>query len=409
MNFAITAKAVVVTPDAGQTKVYGSATPTLTFTTSSALESGDSLSGALTQSGSDVGNYAIGLGTLGNSNYNVSLSGTPVNFTITTKAVTVTPDAGLSKTYGSADPTFTYTTLGLESGDSFTGSLSRAAGSNVGDYVINKGTLGNSNYNISLSGTPVNFAITAKAVTVTPDSGQSKTYGAADPTFTYSTSPALVVGDSFTGALSRAAGSDVGTYAITLGTLGNSNYAVSLSGTPVNFTINKKAVTVTADSFTKLNTTIADPTFTWTSPGLVSSDLSGTLERLNKSNAAGIYDITAGTLTNENNPNYNITFVKGTLTVEVLTPVRLSWIARNGTVDATGKASLGAKVEVTALGGGTGELTWSAPGCTVTVVSGTTQELQVSGQGSCTLTVKRAANGSYPVSEVSQTFTWSNK
>jgi hypothetical protein len=203
-------------------------------------------------------------------------------------------------------------------------------------------------------------------------------------------------------------GVNVGSYAITLGTLGNSNYSVTLSDTTVNFAITAKAVVVTADSFTKL-TTANDPAFTWTSPGLVSSDLTGTLVRLNTSNAVGVYDITAGDLTDANNPNYNITFVKGSLTVEALTPLSLTWEATNGTVDSSGKASVGAKVNVKASGGGTGALTWSAPSCTMTVVSATTQELQVSGTGSCTLTVKRAANGGYPASEASKTFTWANR
>ncbi|WP_394366658.1 MBG domain-containing protein, partial [Ancylomarina euxinus] len=38
----ITQKAITVTADAGQTKVYGDADPTFTYTASSALESGDS-------------------------------------------------------------------------------------------------------------------------------------------------------------------------------------------------------------------------------------------------------------------------------------------------------------------------------------------------------------------------------
>ena len=55
--------------------------------------------------------------------------------------------------------------------------------------------------------------------------------------------PALLGSDHFSGALSRAAGENVGSYAITLGDLSaGSNYTLSLSGTEVDFTINAKPV-----------------------------------------------------------------------------------------------------------------------------------------------------------------------
>ena len=48
----------------------------------------------------------------------------------------------------------------------------------------------------------------------------TKTQGATDPAFTYQlTSGALAAGDAFSGALTRAAGENPGTYAITRGTL----------------------------------------------------------------------------------------------------------------------------------------------------------------------------------------------
>jgi hypothetical protein len=72
---------------------------------------------------------------------------------------------------------------------------------------------------------------------------------------------------------------------------------------------------------------------------------------------------------------------------------------------------VGAKVEVTATGGGTGALTWSTSGggCTLSVVDAITQTIQKNGNGTCTVTVRRAASSGRAASEVSQTFTWSNK
>ncbi|MCX6223908.1 MAG: MBG domain-containing protein [Bacteroidia bacterium] len=85
---------------------------------------------------------------------------------------------------------------------------------------------------------------TTKAITVTANSGQSKIYGAADPVFTYTVSPALEPGGSFTGALSRVAGENPGTYAITLGTLSaGTNYAITFVS--ADFTITPAAVTPT--------------------------------------------------------------------------------------------------------------------------------------------------------------------
>ncbi len=312
-TFAITAKAITVTPDAGQSKVYGATDPTFTYTISPALESGDGFSGALSRSsGSTVGNYAYTIGTLSaGSNYTLSLAaGT---FAITAKAITITADAGQSKVYGASDPTFTYTNSpALESGDSFSGALSRVSGSSVGTYAYTLGTLSaGSNYTLSLAaGT---FAITAKTITITPNAGQSKVYGATDPTFTYTNSPALESGDSFSGDLGRAAGSSVGTYAYTLGTLSaGSNYTLSLAGG--SFAITAKAITVTPDAGQSKVYGQSDPTFTYTnSPALESGDaFSGALSRVSGS-SVGTYAYTIGTLSAGG--NYTLSLAAGTFAI----------------------------------------------------------------------------------------------
>ncbi|WP_163334173.1 MBG domain-containing protein, partial [Klebsiella aerogenes] len=68
----------------------------------------------------------------------------------------------------------------------------------------------------------------------------------ANPAFTYAlTSGTLVNGDTLTGALASTAtaGSDVGSYGITQGSLANANYAITYQG--ANLTVNQRAVTVT--------------------------------------------------------------------------------------------------------------------------------------------------------------------
>ena len=154
--------------------------------------------------------------------------------------------------------------------------------------------------------------VAAKAITITPDSGQSKVYGASDPTLTYTANPALESGDGFTGALGRAAGENAGSYAITLGNLSaGPNYAISLSTPPVTFAITKKAITVAADDKTKVYGS-ADPALTVTVPngGPAGDSLSGNLDRAAGKNV-GSYAITQGSLTAGG--NYDLTVTPGTL------------------------------------------------------------------------------------------------
>jgi hypothetical protein len=136
----------------------------------------------------------------------------------------VTADAQ-SKTYGDADPSLTYSSSGLVGSDSLSGSLSRVSGENVGAYAIGQGSLdAGSNYTINFTG--ADLTIAAKAVRVLADV-QSKSYGDADPSLTYEVD-GLVGSDSLRGSLERAAGENVGTYAITQGSLsGGSNYTIS--------------------------------------------------------------------------------------------------------------------------------------------------------------------------------------
>ncbi|MBI2776763.1 MAG: MBG-2 domain-containing protein [Chloroflexi bacterium] len=151
--------------------------------------------------------------------------------------MTVTADPQ-TKVYGDADPALTFTTSSLGSGVAITGSLSRIAGETVASspYAILQGTVTNANNpNYSITYVGANLAITARPVTVTPASGQSKVFGLGDATLTFALSE--VVGVS--GSLGRAPGEAVGSYPITLGTLvpNSSNYTLVLSLTTVNFTI----------------------------------------------------------------------------------------------------------------------------------------------------------------------------
>ena len=71
---------------------------------------------------------------------------------------------------------------------------------------------------------------------------KSKVYGTADPSLTYQvTSGSLVTGDSFSGALTRATGENVGSYPILQGTLtAGTNYTLTYVG--ANLTITPAAL-----------------------------------------------------------------------------------------------------------------------------------------------------------------------
>ncbi len=308
-DLTIGAKTITVTA-AAKSKTYGDVDPTLTYTSAPALVTGDSFTGSLTRVvGENIGTYAINQGTLALSpNYTLTYVG--ADLTIGKKTITVTA-AAKSKTYGDADPALTYTSApALIGTDTFTGSLTRAPGENVGAYAINQGTLAlNTNYTLTYVG--ADLTIGAKTITVTA-AAKSKTYGDADPALTYTSAPALVTGDSFSGSLTRTPGENVGTYAINQGTLAlNTNYTLTYVG--ADLTISSKTITVTAATKSKTYGD-ADPALTYTSaPALVGTDtFTGSLTRAPGENV-GAYAINQGTLAL--NTNYTLTYVGADLTI----------------------------------------------------------------------------------------------
>ncbi len=314
-NFVITARPVTVTANA-QTKVYGNADPVLTYQlTTGTLVGTDAFSGVLTRvAGENVGTYAIQQGTLTlGANYTITYVG--ANLTITSRPITITADPK-TKVYGTVDPALTYqiTSGSLAgNGDAFSGALTRDPGQNIGTYAIRQGTLAlNSNYTLTYVG--ANLTITTRAITVTANA-QTKVYGAIDPALTYTiTSGTLSGTDAFTGALTRDAGENIGTYPIRQGTLAlNNNYALTYVG--ANLTVTTRAVTVTADAQTKVYGT-ADPVLTYriTSGTLAGNGdaFSGSLTRAAGENV-GNYAITQGTLSL--GPNYNLTYIGADLTI----------------------------------------------------------------------------------------------
>ena len=187
---SVTSETAVVTVNPATITITGVTATTRTFDgTTTVMLTGGTLQGA----SGDVG-FTLGNGTIASPNAgtgvavttNIQLTGADVgNFTltqptnvtvnITQRPITITPNTGQSKIYGTTtDPTLTFTTSGtLVNVNGYStniiGALSRTAGENVGTYPINIGTLSaGANYTLSLAAGTHNFTIEQATVTSAP-------------------------------------------------------------------------------------------------------------------------------------------------------------------------------------------------------------------------------------------------
>ncbi len=185
------------------------------------------------------------------------------------KSITITPDAGQTKVFGESDPTpFSYTHSALNGTDTISGTLSRVAGEDVATYVFVTSTLdAGPNYSFVLAPAAASFSITPRQITITPTPGQSKVFGASDPTFTYDHT-ALIGTDSINGVPGRESGENVGTYAYTLGSLNaGTNYDLVLTDTPSTFEIVKADQIVIFTSTTPIDAVVDGAIYTPTAIG----------------------------------------------------------------------------------------------------------------------------------------------
>ncbi|MBW6467337.1 MAG: fibronectin type III domain-containing protein, partial [Brevefilum sp.] len=187
----------------------------------------------------------------------------------------------------------------------------------AGEYAV-VAAIEDDQYQGSTGGTLV---VSPKPITVTADA-QSKVYGDNDPDLTYEVYPALVSGDSFSGALSREPGENVGGYPILQNTLSaGSNYTITY--VPANLAITTRPIEVTADDKSK---TVGDndPALTYqvTDGSLAFTDqFTGSLIR-DPGEDIGTYPILQGTLAL--NANYDLSFVPGTFTITALPTVQVT-------------------------------------------------------------------------------------
>ena len=208
-TWSLAAKDVTITPASGLSKTYGTADPTLPYTTSidgdAALKPlfDAAKSGALSYTGTDVGAYIIGLGTLeAGNNFNLKLDTSAVFFTINqaTPVITATTPRQLVNNGVEVDisdwASFTNTDSGAEltyaldsapAGITLAGNKLKAASSVAAGatFDIKVNAYGTHNFTA-----PATFTITVEVVNKT-DTGvsittppTSKTYGDASFTLT---------------------------------------------------------------------------------------------------------------------------------------------------------------------------------------------------------------------------------
>ena len=244
---------VVTDPAVSQSGSTGSVSYTYytdaACTTKTTTASGAASDGAAPK---NAGDYWVVAAVAASANYNAATSAAK-KFTISQKALTDSMiTLGTQKTYNGTEQSVKIASVK-------DGAASLIAGGH--DYSIVSGDkatdVGNNTLVIEGKGNykgtaRATWSLVAKDVTITPDA-KSKTYGAADPTLTYTTS---IDGDATlkgkfdaakSGALSRVAGDNVGSYAIKLGKLNaGNNFKLTLATTPVYLAINPATPVITA-------------------------------------------------------------------------------------------------------------------------------------------------------------------
>jgi hypothetical protein len=316
-NYTIAQPSVISTASGSQTNVSCNG-----GTNGSASVSPSGGTPGYTYSWSPSGGTAATATGLASGNHTVTV--TDANGCIATKTFTIMQPTALS---------FTTTTLsGYDYSIPYSKTIAATGGTGAKTYTVTAGSLPSgfalsSNGTITGTSTQVadsNFTVTVTdanictatynfvlklnqiPITVTATASQTKEYGQSDPVFAYEVSPSLLSGDSFSGALTRVTGENIGNYAINVGTL-SAGTKYLMTFVSADFSITAKPITITADDSQMKVYGAIDPVFAYSvSPSLVGSDaLTGTLARAT-GDYVGTYAITQGSLSAGS--NYAITY-----------------------------------------------------------------------------------------------------
>ncbi len=247
-----------------------------------------------------------------------------VTYTKLDQTITVTSSAPGSAAYSSSFSVSATSTSGLAVAITSSGSCSGSGTSSttitmtsgIGSCNVNFNQSGNSTYNSAATTTQsVTASKASQSIIFTGLS--AKTYGDADFSVLATATSGLEVAFTASDDVCSVSGSTVhiignGTCTITAHQSGNDNF-YSASDVPQSFSINKKAIAVTADNKSKIFSG-TDPVLTYQVTGsLVGSDnFSGSIIRA-VGEDVGKYDITQGTLSLSD--NYTLTFTPGVFTI----------------------------------------------------------------------------------------------
>ena len=225
----------------------------------------------------------------------------------------------VSKTYGAADPELTATVTGALQGDTINYSLNRAEGQGIGTYIITV-TAGDNPLYYVVTTAPGTFSINPATMTIAaisynaPYDGQTHNGGVEN-------AASLPAGTTIQFSIDNGATwTDTVPYITNVGTVNyivkatNANYSeITAEGTLI---VAAKAATITVADASKTYGA-ADPAFTGTVNGLVSTGDLGTItySRTNDAEGVGTYE---GVLTADYtlNDNYNVTVDPGDFTID---------------------------------------------------------------------------------------------
>ena len=331
-TLTITRQADVTVKAQSYTIKYGDELPEFEYTTEGAELTGTQLLSCEATSASPVGTYPITVSKGSVENYNV----TYVSGTLTIEKAPLTVKAqDATMTYGEALPSFDASYEGFKNNDDAavlttapTMSTVATPASAVGTYEITANGAEAQNYEMNyVKGT---LTINKAALTVTPKNA-SMTYGDVLPTFeiTYEgfknddDASALTTLPSMTTAATPS--STVGTYTIAADGAEAENYVISYgSGT---LTVEKAPLTITAQDCT-MKQGDPLPAFDATFEGFKNNETSSVLTKLpnfgceaTSASEPGTYDIN---VSGAEAQNYEIAYVKGTLTVTQADPVTIT-------------------------------------------------------------------------------------
>jgi parallel beta-helix repeat protein len=330
-QLTVSPEALTITA-AANSKVYdgtasASAVPTIT---AGSLATGDTAnfteSYASAKAGTGLTLPPSGTVNDGNGGNNYTYTFVPVSTGAITPAPLSISVNNASKDYGAPLPAFTFSYSGLVNGEGATNltdlpaaNTSATAASPVGTYAITGSGAADPNYSISYKSGALTVAAVPLTITV---NNASMVYGSALPAFSFSYS-GFVNGDSASSltdfpsaATAATASSPVGSYPITASAAVDPNYAISY--TSGNLTITPASLTITANNASKVYGA-ALPAFTFSYAGFVNGDSSSSLTELpsafttaTASSSVGAYAVTASAAID---PNYNISYASGNLTI----------------------------------------------------------------------------------------------